>query len=105
MKARNILVSSFLMFGLISSAQAASTAVFECGKATVTANFNDNDSLSLQVNKNTYLLYPTMSGSGARYATPKGVKPYVLFWNKGDDATLQVGNRKFPSCHTKIMGE
>ncbi len=81
-----------------SNANELPTAYFKCGETIVMANFYDDTKLDLTIGRTTYLLNVAMSGSGARYETPKDTKPYVEFWNKGREATIQLDDKKLPHC-------
>jgi heat shock protein HslJ len=74
------------------------TAYFKCGETLVMADFHDETKLDLTIGRMTYILSVAPSGSGARYETPKGTKPYIEFWNKGREATIQVDDKKLPHC-------
>lgn len=90
-----ILLGSLLSFG----ASAVSPAYFHCGDSKVTAYFYDENKLLLTIDGKEYELISVMSGSGAKYETPKGTKPFVMFWNKGTEATLEVDYNTYPLCH------
>lgn len=84
--------------GSMNAAEVLPTVHFMCGKTQVMADFHDDTKLDLTIGNKTYLLDVTMSGSGARYETPKDSKPHVLFWNKGREATIKIGKKSLPTC-------
>ncbi len=88
-----------MLVGSLDASEVLPTAHFKCGKVHVMADFHDETQLDLTIGNKTYLLSVAMSGSGARYETPKGAEPYVLFWNKGREATIQVNDESLPLCH------
>ena len=92
-----------LSLGLFSHSLAASndvpTAYFKCGAKDVMADFYNGDKLDLTIGHTTYVLSVTRSGSGARYETPKGASPHVLFWNKGEEATIEINEKALPKCY------
>ncbi|MBS0287241.1 MAG: MliC family protein [Proteobacteria bacterium] len=75
------------------------TVYFNCGKDRIWADFHDGDKLDLTLGRVTYVMHQVKSGSGARYETPKGAKPHVVFWNKGTQASLTIDKKQFPRCH------
>ena len=99
LKNRGLLISILLCSSFtLHAANDLPTVYFKCGKAKIWADFHDNDKLDLTLGHTTYVMHSVMSGSGARYETPKGTKPHVVFWNKGNTATLSIGNKNFPMC-------
>jgi len=88
-----------LWLGALQAVDELPTAHFKCGKEEVMADFHDNSKLDLTIGTRTYLLSVVMSGSGAKYETPKGSKPHVMFWNKGSEATIEIDKHAFPLCH------
>lgn len=102
MKLRTSLFTLVIGFSSIATVFAADelpTVHFRCGDKDVMADFHDGDKLDLTIGHTTYILSIAQSGSGARYETPKGSKPHVLFWNKGTNATIEVDNKALPQCH------
>jgi membrane-bound inhibitor of C-type lysozyme len=75
------------------------TVYFNCGKTKIWADFHDKDQLDLTMGRITYVMHSVVSGSGARYETPNGGKPHVVFWNKGKEATLTIDDKTYPTCH------
>lgn len=101
MLVRTVLISLALnsLVGSLHAAEVLPTAHFMCGKTHVMADFHDDTKLDLTVGNKTYVLDVAMSGSGARYETPKETTPYVQFWNKGREATIQINDKSLPTCH------
>jgi len=102
MKLRTSLVALVIGFSSITNVFAADelpTVHFQCGDKEVMADFHDGDKLDLTIGHTTYILSIAQSGSGARYETPKGSKPHVLFWNKGKEATIEIDKKALPHCH------
>lgn len=71
-------------------------AVFACGAQVAHTRF-EGDRLTLSLDGETYTLTQARSASGARYEGQAGNVP-VLFWNKGREATLAIGDRNYPTC-------
>ncbi|HRE30740.1 MAG TPA: MliC family protein, partial [Candidatus Berkiella sp.] len=99
------LLSCFLGTCLAFEAMAAVTQVqFLCGKIEVTAVFQGEKDLSLTIHGIKHELVAVMSGSGAKYETPIGIRPSIMFWNKGTQATIEVAGKAIPLCHQVQMG-
>ncbi|MGE3320275.1 MAG: META domain-containing protein [Candidatus Berkiella sp.] len=102
MKIKTYLVGLAMSLSCVTPLFAADelpTVYFQCGDKEIMADFHDGDKLDLTIGHTTYILNVTRSGSGARYETPKGSKPHVLFWNKGTDAIIEVDKKALPQCH------
>lgn len=98
MKKHRILGALFVL-GLSLPTLAVPPAYFHCGNSKVIASFYDENKLLLTIDGKAHELVSVMSGSGAKYETPKGSKPFVMFWNKGTEATIEVDAKTFPLCH------
>lgn len=70
---------------------------FSCGPARLKAVFQ-NDSLTLDIDGQSHTLMSVIAASGAKYETSSGVTPHVVFWNKGREAMLEVGDTSYPTC-------
>ncbi|HEY9723285.1 MAG TPA: MliC family protein [Oscillatoriaceae cyanobacterium] len=69
--------------------------VFGCEEDyTFTATFDD-DSVLLKLPDRTVRLPHVLSADGARYSDGQ-----ITFWNKGDSALLELGNRTYRNCVT-----
>ncbi len=90
-----------VLFGLgfTLPALAVPPAYFHCGETKVVASFYDDNKLLLTINGKEHELVSVMSGSGAKYETVEGSKPFVMFWNKGTEATIEVDAKALPLCH------
>lgn len=71
-------------------------AVFQCGPARVEAHFMDRR-MALFLDGRAYALLQDRAADGARYTGRDGDKS-IEFWNKGDEATLTFGERRYPAC-------
>jgi membrane-bound inhibitor of C-type lysozyme len=71
-------------------------AVFQCGPTRVEAHFMDRR-MAIFVDGKAYALIQDLAASGARYTGRDGDKA-IEFWNKGDEATLVFGDRRYPAC-------
>ncbi len=71
--------------------------VFDCdGGKYVEAVFFDRKALVVTSDKRSFELPQTVSGSGARYATPD---ESIVFWNKGNTAFMTEGKETtFANC-------
>lgn len=85
--------------GFTLPALAVPPAYFHCGETKVIASFYDDNKLLLTINGKEHELVSVMSGSGAKYETVKSSKPFVMFWNKGTEATIEVDAKALPLCH------
>ena len=99
LKTNQRLIVILLGFVLSFGAFAVPPAYFHCGDSKVKAYFYDENKLLLTIDGKEYELISVMSGSGAKYETLKGTHPFVMFWNKGTEATLEVGYNTYPLCH------
>ncbi len=95
------IVLSFLFVSQVNAVDDLPTVYFQCGDKEVWADFHDGDKLDLTIGRMTYVLSTVKSGSGAKYETPKGGKPLVVFWNKGREATIEIDHKPLPLCHQK----
>ncbi|RJG07129.1 hypothetical protein D3870_14960 [Noviherbaspirillum cavernae] len=68
---------------------------FACEGFDVTARFTQGG-VTLKLPDREVVLPQVVSASGARYQ-----KDDVLFWNKGNEALLEVGGKRYPSCKEK----
>jgi membrane-bound inhibitor of C-type lysozyme len=70
------------------------TAYYRCGD---TARFGvkplKNDRIELSRSPNRYTLNKVDAPSGAKYASSK-----ASFWNQGDTAVIEVGDKRFEGC-------
>ncbi|MCS5711315.1 META domain-containing protein [Candidatus Berkiella aquae] len=102
---RTLFLGCLLGGSLAFGAMAAGTqAHFLCGKTEVTAIFQGEKELSLMIHGVKHELVAVMSGSGAKYETPEGIRPSIMFWNKGTQATIEVAGKAMPLCHQMQMG-
>ena len=74
-------------------------SVFQCGRTDVEARFM-NRRMALFVDGLAYALQQADSASGARYTGSDGPRK-IEFWNKGDEATLTIGDQTYPTCLQK----
>lgn len=93
------LFAALFTLGLSLPTFAVPPAYFHCGDSKVVASFYDENKLLLTIDGKEHELVSVMSGSGAKYETPKGTKPFVMFWNKGTQATIEVDAKALPLCH------
>ncbi|MGC9455991.1 MAG: META domain-containing protein [Halothiobacillaceae bacterium] len=75
-------------------------AAFLCGAKEVGAVFTD-EQLLLNLDGASYRLEQAIAASGARYLGTTSDGQSVEFWNKGDEATLTIGDRSYPRCVTR----
>lgn len=75
------------------------TLFYQCGNKEVMVNYHDGDKLDLTVGHTTYVMHQVKSGSGIRYETPNGTKPFVEFSSKGHKIMIEVDGKKLPKCH------
>jgi putative lipoprotein len=71
-------------------------AVFACGRDVARTRFQA-DTLQLRLGGENFLLNQVRSGSGARFEGQSENRP-VLFWNKGREAILEIGGKRYPTC-------
>ena len=71
-------------------------AVFACGRDIARTRFQA-DTLQLRLGGENFLLNQVRSGSGARFEGQSENRP-VLFWNKGREAILEIGGKRYPTC-------
>ncbi|MDX1756417.1 MAG: META domain-containing protein [Marinobacter sp.] len=77
------------------SGEISTVTAMECGQLDVQLVPHEEGVL-LQAGTEEYLLAPTRSASGARYALP--VDPSTWFWSSGERALLETGGRRWPEC-------
>ncbi len=97
----SMIALSSLFIGGVNAADDLPTVYFQCGDQEVWADFHDGNKLDLTIGRVTYVLSSVKSGSGAKYKTPKRGKPVVVFWNKGEDATIEIDKKAMPHCKQK----
>ena len=71
-------------------------AVFQCGEMEAEARFMHRR-MALFLGGVAYPLQQAEAASGARYVGSDKTRK-IEFWNKGDEATLTVGERTYPTC-------
>jgi membrane-bound inhibitor of C-type lysozyme len=95
---RFALVAAALAISLTADAGDENVWSFTCGDVTVNATFNAPDDVTLVIGDKTYENVPqVMSGSGARYEMGEAAD-YVMFWDSGETAILQLGTTEYPEC-------
>jgi heat shock protein HslJ len=71
---------------------------YDCGDKAVGVRL-EGDVLALEMDGVTHKLEPARAASGARYeGQGPGDMGRLVFWNKGQEATLIIGERTFPPC-------
>jgi len=72
-------------------------SLYNCGDTPLSAEQEDNDTVSLNINGKILNVSPVPASSGAKYRslTPP---PAVTFWNKDGEATLIVDDKQYPAC-------
>lgn len=86
---------------LVATADGAqSTTLFVCGTKTLTVR-RQGDSLQLHINDDVYHLQAVRAASGAKYQSADGE---MVFWNKGNDATLNMADVRWPFC-TRVSAD
>lgn len=77
---------------------AATVTRWECGDKPVGVRM-EGDVLVLEMDGATHRLKPARAASGARYeGQGQNEMGRIVFWNKGHEATLVIGERTFPPC-------
>lgn len=82
----------------LSGSDAPSTVAMACGQLDVTVDYDDH-SAELTVADEHYRLVQVEAASGSKYLGQED--PSMIFWNKGSNATLAVGQRSWPECVPK----
>jgi putative lipoprotein len=75
--------------------QAPQVFTFNCESSYAFTVQFEGDTAILTLPDRTLRLPQVLSGSGARYSDGN-----VTFWNKGDTARLELGDRVYESCRT-----
>jgi membrane-bound inhibitor of C-type lysozyme len=80
------------------------TVNWTCGDLAVAATYMQADNtLNLKIGDKEYKALPNVeSGSGAKYEMGEGAD-YIMMWDSGDNALLQVGETEYPECTKAAM--
>ena len=71
---------------------------YRCGDTNVDVTYAENGVI-FRFDNREFRLRRMPSGSGGKYVNgTSGQSNYVLFWEKGDNAQLQFGDRDYPEC-------
>lgn len=90
-------VAAAIGLGACSGGSSDNEQVFVCGAQHVEASFAD-ERMTLQIGDETYRLNQVRTASGTAYRTDDDAEQPISFWNKGDRATLEIGNHTLPEC-------
>jgi len=77
------------------------TSLYNCGDMPLSARQQGDGTLSLDVNGKVIYVAPIATADGTKYQnmTPP---PQTTFWNKGEEATLEINGKTYPTCqHVK----
>lgn len=72
-----------------------SAADFKCGDKVIETQYLDDDSMIVKIDGRNHMLENVISASGAKYSNAKGD---IIFWNKGSDNYLEIGDISYPLC-------
>ncbi|MCB1313143.1 MAG: META domain-containing protein [Sedimentitalea sp.] len=78
----------------VAARTTAAEASYQCGDRTVSGRF-EGDALTLTLDGTEYALVNVRSASGAKYETADGK---VMFWEKGEDALLELDGTGLQDC-------
>ncbi|MDD4556367.1 MAG: MliC family protein [Alphaproteobacteria bacterium] len=93
----------FLLFGLASCAshrelKTVKSVDYFCGTQSVTLHLAEREEALLQLDGHEFFLKQTISASGVRYADKS---EDVVFWGKGNEASLEIDKTIYPKCLEK----
>lgn len=71
---------------------------FQCGETRLETDFHERGIVIASAGLGSFALPEAMAASGAKYEgeTDAG---HIVFWNKGDEATVWVGKSEWPTCY------
>lgn len=73
-------------------------SLLDCSQIPIKVIYHGQDSLTLYLDRNQYELLPSRSTSGTRYATPTTAREQIVFWSRGQEATLERRGHATTSC-------
>lgn len=71
---------------------------FQCGQTRLETDFHERGVIIASAEFGSFALPEAVAASGARYEgeTDAG---HIVFWNKGDEATVWIGKSEWPTCY------
>lgn len=73
------------------------TTYYNCGEMPLSATQAGSDAVDLNINGRIVNAKRVISASGVRYENNDPAQK-VLFWSKGEEAMLDIGNKTYPAC-------